>query len=248
VITSHPSFEAPSNPDIPRWRYIDLSKFVAFLQDRALYFARTDKLVDPFEGSFPKKNREILRERLTQDLGSSQAEINLSSIAVTNRSFRTIMNISCWHANEYESAAMWELYSKSDGAICIQTTYATLAVLLPEQVYAWLVRYIDYETEDFDGGNIFNQFMHKRISYEHERELRAIVVSIFPPGNAPSLPANFVVSENGVKVPIDLGFIHKVFISPTTPKWFREVVESLKDHYGLAAPVVQSSLASDPIY
>ena len=95
---------------------------------------------------------------------------------------------------------------------------------------------------------MFNPFMQKRISYEHERELRAIVVSTFPPGNAPSLPVNFVVSENGVKVPIDLGFIHKVFVSPTTPKWFREVVESLKDHYGLAAPVVQSSLASDPIY
>ena len=107
VITSHPSFEAPSNPDIPLWRYIDLSKFVAFLQDRALYFARTDKLVDPFEGSLPKKNREILREQLTRDLGSSQAEIYLRSLAVTNRSFRTIMNISCWHANEHELAVMW---------------------------------------------------------------------------------------------------------------------------------------------
>ena len=214
VITSHPSFEAPSNPDIPLWRYIDLSKFVAFLQDRALYFARTDKLVDPFEGSLPKKNREILREQLTRDLGSSQAEIYLRSLAVTNRSFRTIMNISCWHANEHSQQLCGSCTANLTAQFAFrQHTQLSLRCFLNRYAQG---RYIDYETEYFDGGNMFNPFMHKRISYEHERELRAIVVfATFPPGNAPSLPVNFVVSENGVKVLIDLGFIHKVFVSPT---------------------------------
>lgn len=33
------------------WRYMDLAKFLALLEDRALYFARADKLGDPFEGA-----------------------------------------------------------------------------------------------------------------------------------------------------------------------------------------------------
>lgn len=151
--------------------------------------------------------------------------------------------------NEHESAAMWGLYSKSNEAICIQTTYRTLTSILPEQVYAGLVTYIDYETQSFDGDNIFNNFLYKRISYEHDRELRAIVVSTFPPGNIPSLPTNFTFSEHGIKVPVDLNLlIQKIFVSPTSPKWFKEVVESLSDRYNIGAPVIQSSLADDPIY
>jgi hypothetical protein len=239
----------PSNPEILLWRYLDLSKFIALLHDQALYFARADELGDPFEGSLPKQNRKILQETLTLQLGSSKAEQNLNNLAKTNKSFLTIMNISCWHMNEHESAAMWGLYGKSNDAICIQTTYKILASILPEQVNAGLVTYIDYERTSFDGGNIFNQFMHKRISYEHERELRAIVVSNFPPGGPPNLPDNFVFSEHGVKVPVDLNLlIQNIFVSPASPKWFMEIVESLRDHYGLIAPVIQSSLARDPIY
>jgi hypothetical protein len=249
LITPHPSFVVPSNPEILLWRYMDLTKFVALLHDRALYFARADELGDPFEGSLPKKNRKILEEALTDQLDSSRADQHLNALSQANKSFRTIMNISCWHVNEHESAAMWGLYSKSNDAIWVQTTYKILASILPEQVNAGLVTYIDYEKDSFDGGNIFNAFMHKRISYEHDRELRAIVVSTFPPGNAPNLPKNFVFSEHGVKVPVDLDLlIQKIFVSPASPKWFKEIVESLRDHYSSGAPVIQSSLASDPIY
>ena len=33
------------------WRYMDLTKLMALLEDRALHFARSDLLGDPFEGS-----------------------------------------------------------------------------------------------------------------------------------------------------------------------------------------------------
>lgn len=175
MITSHPSFVEPSSPEILLWRYMDLSKFIALLHDRALYFARSDKLGDPFEGSLPKKNRETLQEALTTQLGSSQAEINLTALSETNKSFLTIMNISCWHMNEHESAAMWTLYSKSSDAICIQTTYKTLGSALPEEVMAGLVTYVDYEVDAFDGGNIFTNLCIKEyymsMTENYERSL-----------------------------------------------------------------------------
>jgi hypothetical protein len=43
---THPSFRQPRDPRICLWRYMDLSKFVALLQERALVFARADKLGD----------------------------------------------------------------------------------------------------------------------------------------------------------------------------------------------------------
>ena len=37
------------------WRYTDVPKFVSLLAHRALYFARLDRLDDPFEGSLPRR-------------------------------------------------------------------------------------------------------------------------------------------------------------------------------------------------
>jgi hypothetical protein len=37
------------------WRYMSLTKFVSMLDTKSLYFSRTDKLSDPFEGSYPSK-------------------------------------------------------------------------------------------------------------------------------------------------------------------------------------------------
>lgn len=41
------------------WRYMDFVKFISLLETNTLFFARADKLGDPFEGSFPKKNATV---------------------------------------------------------------------------------------------------------------------------------------------------------------------------------------------
>jgi len=42
-----------------------------------------------------------------------------------------------------------------------------------------VVHYIDYNTDRIRSGNVLVPFMHKRKSYEHEKEIRG-VISIFP--------------------------------------------------------------------
>lgn len=59
MITEHPTFQAPSNVDIPIWRYMDLSKFIALIQSQSLYFPIITNLGDPFEGSVPSKELMI---------------------------------------------------------------------------------------------------------------------------------------------------------------------------------------------
>jgi len=113
----HPSFPTPADPNVAIWRYQDFTKFVSMLEHRALFFYRVDLLDDPFEGSYSRVN-----ERLLQALQEKTG--------IPARTFRTLREfyrwvrqwtvVNCWHVNEQESAAMWRLYAKSDGAVAIR--------------------------------------------------------------------------------------------------------------------------------
>lgn len=76
--------------------------------------------------------------------------------------------------NEYESAAMWKLYSKTNESIAIETTYCKLKNVLPNDIMIGKVRYIDFEKDTINPTNVFNSFLHKRKSFEHENEVRII--------------------------------------------------------------------------
>jgi len=54
----HPAFQEPEDRGVLIWRYIGLTKFLSLLENSAPCFARADQLGDPFEGSFPKTNRD----------------------------------------------------------------------------------------------------------------------------------------------------------------------------------------------
>ena len=56
--------------------------------------------------------------------------------------------ISCWHRSEYESAAMWKLYLKSDEGVAISTTCDRLSRCFkdgtPHDIFIGEVDYLDY--------------------------------------------------------------------------------------------------------
>lgn len=172
---------------------MDFTKFVSLLATDSLYFCRADLFSDPFEGSYPKKtikNRFI--EADFQDIAFHEDSENLTAFAEAleaaqpdrltkvrqkeretsdfNRQIRSWIYVSCWHANEYESEAMWKLYStNSNEAVAIQTDYNTLEEQLPKEAKLGVVQYIDYEKEWFPDGDALYPFMHKRKSFEHEK-------------------------------------------------------------------------------
>ncbi len=80
---------------------------------------------------------------------------------------------NCWHMNERESAAMWKLYAEGD-KVRIQSIYRKLLDALPKDVGMGIVTYIDFEEEPIPEGNVLANFMHKRKSFEHEREARVL--------------------------------------------------------------------------
>jgi hypothetical protein len=156
MISDHPSFRHPSDPNIKIWRYMDIAKLLSLLLDRSLHFARADTLGDPFEGSVPQLNVDvrayIIANRHTdpqlvgwRDIPDDDLKGMFAAQAEANKRIPTLCYISCWHMNEDESAAMWRLYSQFDEAICIQSTFKRFQEGLPSFVHAGEVNYIDYK-------------------------------------------------------------------------------------------------------
>jgi hypothetical protein len=148
--------------------------------------------------------------------------------------------------NNYESAAMWKLYTRTNEAVAFQSTYRRLRDCMPGDVLIGEVQYIDYETDTIPETNLLYPFLYKRKSFAHEREIRAIIFEVSHNEKGIDFVANTV---EGKYVPVDLDMlIERIYVAPTAPKWFMELVRSVAERYALHKEVVHSSLDSEPLF
>lgn len=105
----HPVFPKLENENVKIWRYIDFTKFVSLLDTQSLFFSRSDKLGDPFEGSTSRANLK-LRPSIYKNI----PETALKNMGDSTEKIRYHTFLNCWHMNEFESDAMWKLYAKED--------------------------------------------------------------------------------------------------------------------------------------
>lgn len=245
----HPSCQPPADENAIIWRYIDLAKFVSMLNHHALFFSQAARLADPFEGSYPQPivhmRAALFRMYAATSLAPAAWASASEDIPKGNKTVRSWMYVNCWHLNQYESAAMWELYGQRGSSIAIRSTFARLRDSMAsasEQIHVGRVRYIDYSKEHVPEGNAFDPYLHKRRSYAHEQELRALHFHPALLEETPSLPA-------GLNIACDLDtLIDAIVVSPGSASWFREVITSLTERYGIAKAIVQSSLDDGPVY
>jgi hypothetical protein len=218
---------------------MDFTKFMALLETRTLYFCRSDLLSDPWEGLLPRRTVQSLRAPMGQ---SSLSDPALNPALDLFKKVRKIMYINCWHSNQHESAAMWKIYLKSDEGIAVRTTFDRLARCLDRndklnQVSVGSVSYIDYDNAEIPINNAYFPFLSKRISFAHEREVRAIIM----------LPAANEAAGLNISVDLD-ALIEEVVLAPFSPNWIRELIAAVLQRYGLHAPLVQSRLGENPLY
>jgi len=243
-----PIYNPPTDLDISVWRYMDLAKFVSLLSTRSLYFCRTDLLGDPYEGTMPHTVSSTVTDMMAEDQSEIDSRARLSAI---REAYRQWAYVSCWHMNEDESAAMWSLYARTNEAVAIRSTYRKLRDGLPENVYTGTVEYIDYRTQQFPEYDLDFPLVHKRLSFQHEREVRAVIPE--PPFDGDDDPAAkraAILRENdevGKAVPVSLdALVDRVYVAPTTPAWFSKSVASLVAQYGFAFDVYPSTLDEPP--
>jgi hypothetical protein len=160
--------------------------------------------------------------------------------------------INCWHMNEHESAAMWKLYLKSDEGIAIQSTYANLrdSITDTETVFLGVVRYIDHEREGIEPGNSLSQFMYKRKSFEHEREVRGLVMKTkVVEGDNGTWDFSQSAIEFGINIKIDVKtLVNRIYVAPNTPEWLVNLVQALVHKYEFDFEIIRSKLDEKPIF
>jgi len=219
---------SPADSGARVWRYMDFTKFASLLDTNALFFSQADQLSDAWEGAYTAEN--LHRPVIWGDSNGGEAVV-MDSLSHFHRCLRLHTFMSCWHLNDVESAAMWKLYVSHNEGIAIQTTFERLVGSFQGdesdlfQVYVGKVAYLDYEHEKFSEGDTFIPFLHKRLSFQHEHELRAIIQPIPPSGDP--LTESDPYAE-GLLVEIDLRMlIECIYVAPTSAAWFKTLVANI---------------------
>ncbi|AKE16973.1 hypothetical protein ACWKTB_07745 [Bacillus cereus] len=245
MFNEHICFNTPHD-DTKIWRYMDFTKFVSMLESESLFFVRSDKFRDPFEGVLPKITDEILdlkylgMQHPTEGYGVAERH---KQIFAKSREF---MTINCWHINEGESAAMWDLYLSTFEGLAIQSTVSCLKhslVNTEESIYIGSVNYLDYQKDEIPLDNIYWPYTCKRKSFAHEKELRAVHDTGFLSNKFATIDKGGVPVSFGLPIKCDLhSLIENIYVSPNSPKWFEELVRSICKKYRLDKEVIKSDL------
>lgn len=236
----HPSCIPPKESTTKIWRYMDVTKLLSIFESNSLWFSDLTYLNDPLEGflndATVKKFRELPEN--VSEIKKEKTKIIIEKNLQKLKQSRNLLNVSAWHMNENESAAMWQLYLKSNEGIAIQSNYERFKASFKdakEDVFIGIVKYITEEKDIIDWTNIINYALHKRKSYEHEKEIRAVVCSY---------------SDNGgglVKIDLEI-LIEKIFIAPRSSPWIYELIKKIVERYGLKIQVEQSKIYKGPLY
>lgn len=231
----HPQFRPPP-ADAVLWRYMDFTKFVSLLETSALYFCRPDLLGDPFEGSISPATPPLVA-------GEFEAGSQITQHTVDVRQVTRLARVNCWHMGEFESEAMWRLYTRERDEVAIKTVFARFreALVGEEDVNVSRVWYRDYRTDSIPFGNAMFPLFHKRISFQHEQEVRALyMVNSEDDGSDDAIGGYFQVDLPKL--------VEEVVVAPFAENWFAGLVRSLAQRYGIGNQVRPSTLSDDPTF
>ena len=212
------------------WKYMDFLKFSYLIETKTLWFNRIDKFEDVYEGTFPHANMQLRPEVYGKDNVMSD-----DTYAIMENYGRNRIYVSCFHANSFESAAMWSLYSKS-GGVAIKTEITKLQnsfEVEERNIFISSVKYADYDVDFLPEGNVIYLGLYKRMSFSHENEVRCLYLD----------QINTPPNEFGYAISVDIPeLITAVYISPYAPSYAEETVKLLMQQSGYDIPIIKSEL------
>ncbi len=224
------SIKLPEDPDTIVWKYLDLSKFVDLLLYQKLFMSRSDKFEDQYEGTFSEPTFEEIKK----------LSANNPDFLDYYKTHRKNVVVSSWHINEYESFAMWQIFTQKSEGLAIQSTVRRLQESLETEntykQYIGEVNYIDYKKEYIPFDNSFFPFLFKRKSFQYEREIRIIT----------DVSSHNLTIDNGLKIDIGISaLIEKIYIHPKSENWYKNLVIELVKRLGFDFKIEKSDLESD---
>lgn len=237
----HKDCKIPDNSDQKLWRYMNYFKFKHFLRKSALYFSRTDKFKDNFEGTFPEKTDKEFRDHHFFKNNKPQFFDVLQKKRDLLKKFHFI---SCWNISDYESEQLWKEYLPNTEGVAIQTTVEKLtqSIIDPTDVYFGIVDYVNFEEAIIPIDNIFWPYLHKKTKFEFEHEIRGIVSDI-EDESISEWPKEHI--QNGFLIKTDIEkLIESIVFSPNSSLIFQRQIQGYLNHYNLKINTTESSFTT----
>lgn len=226
----NPNIKLPEDPETIVWKYLDLSKFLDLLLSKKLFMSRSDKFEDQYEGTFSEPTFEEIKK----------LSIDNPDFLNYYKTHREKVAISSWHINEYESFAMWQIFTQNSEGLAIQSTIGRLQEsLVPEtnfNQYIGEVNYIDYKKEHIPFDDMFFPFLFKRKSFQYEGEVRIIT----------DIGKSDIKINERLKINVNINqLIEKIYIHPKSENWYKNLVIQLVKQLGFDFTIEKSDLESD---
>lgn len=236
-------------------KYCSFSRYVSFLSS-GVFLAKSSLFEDPWEG-------HIFH-------AVTAKPDNVEDIAAFVADRKQYIYVSCWHAAEHESYAMWRIYGQKD-AVAIHTDGEKLKTLvqrlydgchakpslLTEVVYCEPNR---GEPPELDNEKVYSVsyedalnsqeklwrdamqvfLMYKPAAYKYEQEVRLIALD-------PAAPDFLTITDEknvkvGLSVPVQLeDFVTGVSVAPWADSAFLEAVKAVSEKFGLPPERVKKS-------
>jgi len=220
----------PPDPDTIVWKYMDLSKLIDLLLSGKMFMSRSDKFEDQYEGTFSEPTFEEIK----------RLSVDNPEFLQYYKQHREQVVISSWHLNEYESFAMWQIFTQKHEGLAIRSTIGRLQQALePERQFEQHigeVNYIDYKREYIPFDNAFFPFLFKRKNFNYEREVR-IITDVSHTG---------IEIDNGLKIDVDISrMIDRIYIHPKSENWYKNLVVELLKRLGFDFAIEKSDLESE---
>ncbi|RTY99928.1 hypothetical protein EKM02_09120 [Flavobacterium sp. RSP49] len=224
------NIKLPEDPNTVVWKYLDLSKFLDLLLSQKLFMSRSDKFEDQYEGTFSEPTFEEIKK----------LSIDNPDFLNYYKTHREKVAISSWHINEYESFAMWQIFTQNSEGLAIQSTIGRLQQALGPETnfnqYIGKVNYIDYKKEHIPFDDLFFPFLFKRKSFQYEGEVRIIT----------DIGESDIKINDGLKINVDINqLIEKIYIHPKSENWYKNLVIQLVKQLGFNFTIEKSDLESD---
>lgn len=250
----HQIFVDPIDKNTKLWRFMDFTKFVSLIHTKSLFFCKASKLPDPWEGEFPRKELNHLVNNVlvkkyphTNEYTDDQKIKEAENWTIEIKKQKDQHFINCWHYNDAESAAMWNLYLKSDEGVAIKTSINNFKKSFnsyDEDIYCGMVKYINYDEDIFNCSycfvNLFLPYVHKRTSFIHEKEYRAITT-------IRGSKLDEIGNEDGIKIPVNIELlIEEIVVAPKSKDWFLGLVNETLKKFNINKSARKSILDKNP--
>lgn len=219
-------------PSLKIARYISIRKLESMLSTKTLFFCNPEKFADKFEGEIPEsyfKNWDNESKEVYQKINKWRAQ-------------KIVPYISCWTSHYHGNDVMWKKYAgeneNGDGACIVTDVKRLMDCVSPFDGRVYEVRYLTEEdlldkvevpfyipsTTKSGKLQISAQqrvfYALKRIKYEKEHEIRAIIFS--------------EKITKGLSIPIELGkFIDNIIVNPMASATQKAAIEDLAKEYNV---------------